>query len=275
MPGWGLEPYGVGPFGSGSGGQLAITNVLAIATGSVVVTFSVPPLAISPNGINDALNPGTWTIIRADIGYNFPVVNVDALNPLQYRIDVYGSFPDFSVPLEVSAPTVLAADSSQIGPIFSATCPGLIAQAATTPEQVASAMSLSPTDIANPPFNLLTGGGTLQVGPSGDYQSDSGISLLKKLIIRRLVTSPGGFYHLPDYGAGLQVKQALPLGDVVKFQQFIVTQCMKEQGVSNAKASVTVQYGVVVNISLQVQTTQGATFSLGVPLSGPALNLGA
>jgi hypothetical protein len=259
---------------------MTMASMLAVATGTVQVTFSSPPLAQSPNGTNDALNPQSWTLTRLDTGATFPVVSVvplneDEVSPVDFLVSIYGTFPDFSVTLQAATPTLLAADGSTIGTPFTATCPGLIAVAVSNPDELASSMSLSPTDIANPPFSGLTGGGTLQVGPDGDYVSDTGITLLKKLIIRRLFTSLGGFYHLPDYGAGLAVKSPLPLGEVVKFQQNIVQQVQKETGVAKAAAQVTVQAGVVVQVQIAVQTTQGATFSIGIPLTGAPTNQGA
>jgi phage baseplate assembly protein W len=45
--------------------------------------------------------------------------------------------------------------------------------------------------------------GTFEVDETGDYSSDVGLANLKKRINRRLITSKGGFVHLPDYGVGV------------------------------------------------------------------------
>ena len=45
--------------------------------------------------------------------------------------------------------------------------------------------------------------GSIQVDDRGDYAFDEGLVNLKKRIIRRLITSKGGFAHLPNYGVGI------------------------------------------------------------------------
>ena len=53
-------------------------------------------------------------------------------------------------------------------------------------------------------------GGSLRIGADGDYVADEGTELMKKLILRRLLTPKGAFFHLPDYGYGLAVKEPTP-----------------------------------------------------------------
>jgi hypothetical protein len=277
IPGQGTGlPTTPSPYGSGPGAAMEVVSALAVATSSVLVTLSAQPLAASPTGVGDATNPFTWQVnaLNPDgsVGASFPVVSAETTaNPLSIQVNVFGAFPPWtnSPNLQIAAPGLLALDGSLVGANI-AQFSGCQAVAQSTPEQVAAAQQLAPADIANPPYQGPTGGGTLVMGSDGDYATETGIALTKKLIVRRLMTSPGAFYHLPDYGAGLGVKQPLPLGEAVKLQKRVKQQALKVRGVTSADVSVVVRSGQVVSVSINTKAQNGQGFSIGLAVGGRA-----
>lgn len=111
---------------------------------------------------------------------------------------------------------------------------------------------------------------TLQV-VGGDYDFDEGTTLLKKLIIRRLTTSPGEFFHLPAYGLGFRVKRPVSPNDLPALQKKIEEQVLHEPDVASVKATLTMGANGILNIQVKVVTKpegQHVDVSLATPLSG-------
>lgn len=96
--------------------------------------------------------------------------------------------------------------------------------------------------------------GTLVIEPGGDYASMTGAELIKKLILRRLTTKPGDFFHLPNYGIGLREKEPLPVADLRKLAKAIELQVAQEPEVAAVKATLTYSASAaVLNVRVQVQ----------------------
>jgi hypothetical protein len=92
----------------------------------------------------------------------------------------------------------------------------------------------------------------------GDYKSVSGSELIRQLISRRLSTLRGEFFHLPDYGVGLRVKEPIPTSDQRKLKAEIERQVALEPEVSAVLA--TVQFQTALNIlSVNVKATLRST----------------
>ena len=95
---------------------------------------------------------------------------------------------------------------------------------------------LDPLPVTNDPLVL----GSIPVDDSGDYAFDEGVTSLKKRIFRRLVTTPGKFSHLPEYGVGLpqQLKQLNTFAKRVEMQAEIEKQILQEPDVDAVSAQV-------------------------------------
>lgn len=105
----------------------------------------------------------------------------------------------------------------------------------------------------------------------GDYDFDENPDLLKKLILRRLITSPGSFFHLPNYGLGLQVKRPFSIQDLPVLKAQIEEQVKLEPEVDTVTSSLTMTNTGVLQILLQVTTKpipEHIEVSLAVPLAG-------
>jgi len=77
-------------------------------------------------------------------------------------------------------------------------------------------------------------GGTLNVNSAGDYQTMGGVELVRKLIIRRLTTRPGEFFHLPDYGFPFQTADVVRPVELVKLRAALREAVKREPEVKDA-----------------------------------------
>ena len=85
--GWGLDPYGLGPYGSaGAGVGINLVAAFATSTNDVEVELSGEPTHSSPGNTGDALNPNTWMVQRLDTTDFLHVVRVDFGNHERHGI---------------------------------------------------------------------------------------------------------------------------------------------------------------------------------------------
>ncbi|HUK34914.1 MAG TPA: hypothetical protein VLV86_13415 [Vicinamibacterales bacterium] len=273
---WGTGSWGLGPFG----GPIAPSLALAVAssTNSVDVTFSAQPLAMSFANPNDALNPSSWVITRLDNGFSFTIVSVEQLSPVMFRIFTVEAFGPYTVLQNVDASQVHAPDGASLTPPTNLNFFGVLAETMLTPNAVAAARNLVTTDVQNLPIPTVDSqlAGTLVMTAGGDYATVSGDAFVKKLIIRRLVTPTGGFFHLPDYGVGLQVANVIPGNDLTKLKTAIENQCLKEPEVSAAQASLSFDLSnqiLYVQVLVQTQNT-GNTLQVGFTMNASGVVTG-
>jgi hypothetical protein len=78
---------------------------------------------------------------------------------------------------------------------------------------------------------------TMAANSSGDYDLTDGLSTLEKLLLRRLITHKGEFYHLPDYGLGLEVKGLFSGGRLIELRKRVEEEFEKEPEVKSARVS--------------------------------------
>ena len=270
--GWGLGFWGTGSWGFGSSSlvDLYIANAFAVTTRTVRVTLSTQPQQIFGTLVGDVLNPATWTVTRVDDSTSLTVVAVEPINTSTYTYDVriLEEFGSAAVTYRVASTTLLRSDGAPITP---PNFYDFIGVAFTSTEVLTSKAPPPPTmvDVANPPFpsdNSLAVGGTLIINSYGDYESVAGEELVKKLIIRRITTQLGGFFHLPDYGIGIGVKQLLPIGDLVKLQTEIERQVKLEPEVQNARVTLSlIPADNLLEIDIVAQLVEsGAVIRTGV-----------
>lgn len=103
-----------------------------------------------------------------------------------------------------------------------------------------------------------TAGSTLRINTGGDYVSQSGAELVKKLVLRRLISKPGDFFHLPNYGVGLRVKEPIPTVDLKKLAVQIEQQVNLEPEVAESRANLSYAAGtgsLVVSLKVRLKAT--------------------
>jgi hypothetical protein len=231
--GWGSSGWGTGAWGLSS---IQVTSAVAVATTTVQVKLSEAPPATSPTAAGDALNLATWAVERLDTSFSFTVAAIERIDSTTFDVHVLEPFGGVTVQHEVAA-----SFSTTVGLFF-----GLLSDAASTPAAVAAARRFAQVDIANPQTpQSPSPGATLIILESGDYDTVSGSELVKKLIIRRVFTPTGGFFHLPDYGVGIALKEPIPINDLTKLKAEIERQARLEPEVEDVSVTLTVADNVL------------------------------
>lgn len=107
--------------------------------------------------------------------------------------------------------------------------------------------------------------GVFRLDSRNDLALHGGVDTLKKRIIRRILSSPGGFSHLPAYGVGLRVKQLLSATARAKLRADILRQVRQEPDVEEATVEVAVQNAIVfVSVSVRPRSRSPVSVSLSV-----------
>ncbi len=237
--GWGKQGYGVTSFGASVAGSVAIKSALAVATREVDVTTTGPVQDNSPFFAGDALNPSTWQVQRLDSMGFFTVVGVTQVGNNTYRLALLEELGPASVEHLALSASLRDASGSLIITPRQASFLGILDEATATNEARMATRRNVQRDYANPQTGLV--GGTMVLNAGGDYQMVSGAELVKKLILRRLISAPRDFFHLPEYGLGFRDKEPLPISDVGRFKVRVEGQVLEEPEVEEARATVTLE----------------------------------
>lgn len=250
--GWGISPYGLGAYGIGS---LSIDGAVVITRRSVRVQLSLVPRAITPYSPGDVFNPATWSVQRLDTLVFFTVLKMQQVATLLFDIYVLEAFGSHFIQHQVSSLTLRSAGGALIVPPTSADFSG-----AELPKEREKA-PVRTIDLANE--------GTLRVLSGGDYAEVSGLSLIKKLIFRRITTALASFFHLPEYGLALAVKQLMRGGDLVTLKAVIDRQVKEEPEVIavRSKVSFDAAHGILL---IQLRATvapQGDSLDVSLQVS--------
>lgn len=259
-PGWGFDDLGILPYGDAAAGiGVSLRSALALATRKVEVTVSALAQDNSPYLPGDALNPATWTLQRLDSGVFLNVVSVEQTGTYSYALTTMEEFGPADVMHRVASTTLKDGSGEAIVAPRSADFPGLLSSTQVSPDSRLAAQRVAVRDFANAqlpssPFYA----GTLQLDGGGDYKTVDGAEFVKKLIYRRLTTTPGDFWHLPNYGLGLVEKGSIRATDLPRIKQQAEAQALEEPEVEKATASVTLDpsTGIVyVKVAAQLRKT--------------------
>lgn len=268
MPGWGSGGYGGSPWGLGSGGPLFAVSALVTSERTVVVELSDTPRANSPVGDGDALNPNTWYVDVLDSDGNVErsllVLAVRLYSgTTQFELYTLDKFEPSTITHRVGSDTLVDPGGVLI------TLPKYVDFLGCVAAQIPAA-NRGLVDVANPQTGAMDeGGGTLIVGSDGDYANESGIDLYRKLIIRRLTTTPGDFFYFdPTYGLGLRVKEPLGISDIPKLKAEVERQLKREPEFAAVQASITITPNGVMTITVRVQLTASGAL-LAIPIQVP------
>jgi hypothetical protein len=251
-----LDPYGSAPYGFG----ISLVSAVPLSTNDIQVTTTIAPLTGSASQEGSALNPATWTVQRLDTLARFNVMLVTQDSQCVFILRVLEALGPASTTHQVSTSLLRDAGGGIIRPPRYADFLGLLDEDFVSTSKDLARRGSTPRDIANPQIpQELSGvlGGTLVVGANGDYELSSGAALLRKLILRRIMTTPGEFFHLPDYGVGLRVKEPIPIADLVLLKAEIERQVLRETEIESARVDLTTQPGniLVIQVRAKMHTT--------------------
>ena len=75
---------------------------------------------------------------------------------------------------------------------------------------------------------------------------------------RRLMTTPGGFFHLPNYGLGIRLKESLITTDLVKLRTEVQRQILLEPEFDSAQVAIALASNGVLTLTVKaiLSTTQ-------------------
>lgn len=254
-PGWGFDDQGQLPYGDAVAGIGAhVVDAHLISTRQVAVSVSNLVQDNSPFLAGDALNPATWTLQRLDTMVFLHVVSVQQTGTYTYVLLTLEEFGPVTVTHKVGSTTLLDLAGEVINSPQYATFLGITDATIITLDAQLAARRVAVRDIANPqvagtPFFA----GTLLLGGDGDYVVESGPPLLRKLILRRLMSTPGDFFHLPDYGLGLRQKEPIPTTDLGRLKTTIEQQILREPELVNVVASISLATNGVLTVQVQAQ----------------------
>lgn len=261
--GYGDSPYGTGPWG----GALSVTTISvsaawAITTHSVRVVLTSEPLHSDPFASGDAENPLTWTIVDLTTGRALTVVVASMHDDTSVDLTTIEPLGDHLETHVVTAVGLFSVDGFLVTSPADAQFLGVV----QTIDPSDSRADFRDRDLANPPFQIArsTGyAGTLLIGDDGDFDTDSGEQLIRKLVLRRMGTLRGAFRHLPDYGFGLREKEPITgSGDLVSLLRDAEEQIGQEPDVARAVAQGSLDRSGTLILRLSVAPTRGGTINL-------------
>lgn len=270
--GWGTAPWGTSEWGTGTA-LLPTEGARVYATGDrrVRVILSFVPQARYPTQVGDALNPKTWQIEQAASGRQIRVLAAIKISPTEFELHTLETLANSLVGIELRAPDLLTSTGAPVLGFY-AIMAGQQSVVNSTQQLQTTAAGYGLRDLANPQTPNSPVGGTLQMTAGGDYKSVTGSDLLRKLILRRLMSSPGDFFHLPEYGAGLQEKVPMAETDLRRLAKLIESQIQLEPEVEAARVNLTLRAAdntLVVQMTVLIAASgERIELGLGLPING-------
>jgi len=269
--GYGTSAYGLGSYGGG-GGTLSVDRAWAISTHGVHVELTAAARAIDAFDIGDALNPVTWSVVKRDSGEILTVISsemADDATATKFNLTVLEPLGDATVVHTVGSDELLAADLSAIVAPYTAEFRGVTEGSIVEPNQVRRQRW---RDLANPVRIDGANGhlvGSIVIGSDGDYDTEEGEAVARKMVIRRVTTPRGAFRHLPNFGVGFLIKEPLPQGgDLAKLSKEVEDQVLQEPDITAVRAEVSILYTNVVLVRVRAKMGNGVTFNVGVRRGG-------
>lgn len=249
-------PWGISPFGLGSWGAATLVSVVRctpLTTHSIYVQLAAPPIAESVIGNGDALNPASWFVKLDDDSRTWTVIAVRQISVVEYELRVNRALMNVRKLHKAGSFVLRNGIGSLIEAPYSASFLGVVAD---------TDILASPTgsyDLANQPAGFSDSGGTLTVLSGGNYARVQGPEFYRKLVLRRLSTTPGAYFHIArdDYGMGLQIKRPLRISELIAFQTQVEMEMLKEPGISSCVAQATIIPGGGLSLKISVKTKNG------------------
>lgn len=248
-------------------GAFVVLEAAAVGARVVRVTFSQVPLWHTPIGRYDAASLERWALERLDTGRSLPLLGT--------RLTLEDAFAVELLLAEPFLESSLLAYRVTANQLHSASGNLLVGPASADFFGMPSAREVLErqrplVDLLNPQTSGTRLNGSLQVGTDGDYALESGDGLIRKLIVRRILTALDEYYHLADtnYGAGLSSKQLLRPGDLIVLRTQLEAQISQEPGLTSVSVALSLARSgrLDVSVSAAVVTT-GAQVSVQFPLN--------
>ena len=285
------DPLGVTP--AAAIGELRIRGVLAGALNTAIAVFDREPLADDSQGQGSATNPAHWTAVGVDPTIDSPPspggifvppgevvptyqpqvarVEQDINDGRQFHVVFKGRL-ESRVRYDLTASTAIRAVTCEelTGTVthqFRALRPGPLRQPRFVTEDRLRDLDFQffPTDPNQPD-------GTWRFDKSGDIAIQNAQESLRKRLLRRLETQPGGFSHLGQgYGLPAGLKRLATPAELQTLANRVAEQARLEPDVLAASANVQLvrltDGSTIVRIALSVrrQDQQDQRFEFDLP----------
>jgi hypothetical protein len=242
---WGIGEWGLTYFGTDP--SLYMQNAVAVTTHSVLVTLSTNAQAISPLAPGDALNPRSWTVTRVTGGLNYTVIGVLKITDRRFQLFLRTALSSVNFLHRVTSTDLRTPTGLLISAPYYTEFRGVLPEEAIVDRH--RPFDLASTEIV---------GGSLKTNEAGGYVRVYGDELIKKMIIRRLVTMPGAYFHIApsEFGQDLKIKEPLRISSLAALKVQIEQEVLKEPGVTGAQISLTLSSSVLT-IRARIQTDSG------------------
>lgn len=246
---------------------LSVLQARAVDDRTLRVWLSTEPRHYSPSASDDALNRFNWSIGAQAGSVSAPVVE----KPLRVFADAISGYAGaWAVDLAVdralyahgtyrvtAGASLRSADGTTVmalTPNNRSDGPGL---APRRPERPTRVLAREPLDIEN---DITTG--RWKVTDQGGLSFHGGVAALRKRVLRRVVTSKGGFFHLPTFGAGIQGKLTIRPGTLATAQHQILRSAREEPDVALAEVAIARLATGAYKFSIKLKTRQGDSADL-------------
>lgn len=243
----------------------SVVEAFPTSNQTFVVTFTVQPIVASPIGPTDASNLANITLVRTDTNETISLLTsrpVDGdLESVEYFL--LGQFLSPLITYQVTAANLVSAfDDPLIDP--------KVAQFDGLPSAQLPAEQLRPLlDLKNPQTDGDLFNSGLIIGTNADYELEGGVDLIRKLIIRRIITAQDEFFHLSDrnYGLGIEAKLTFTDSDLVAFRAQLQREVAKESEINAVTVKLQLTADNVLNIIVRaVLQRTGQQIEVSVPL---------
>jgi len=230
--------------------QINVAGVAQYALNSVDVGFTTAPNMFDRYATGDALNPGSYVIDSDDCSP--PMISlVECVGPGVVRL-YFDANLDHGCTYKITVVGVTSAYGETLGVSFGSFT--AFAEGATSISGAKQGQGR--TDLLNVPGAEIGNGG-MQYDQSGDVANHSGLSYLRKRILRRVTTVFGGFFHLPNYGSGQRLKTNTSRAQMTRLEKKIKTQCENEPDVQTVKVRVQLRHPSVFHVVITVLSADG------------------
>lgn len=246
-----------------------VVRAHAIKGQVVRLVFDEEPQHQGASGRYDALNPAnyllevvTGQLYTAQIGVpafimcvgvdetivTGPAVGVEAGD--ERGVDLHTDKPLMAaMRYRVTVVNVRSRLGGGIGAPYSAEFVGVVARKNAAPTRTKPFI-----DIGNSTIR-----GSWAIDSGGDLETDQDLENLRKRVLRRFMTPKGAFSWMPNYGCGIQLKEAASVGQLQQLRADLLNQIKQEPEVEAADVSLNLQAVGVLSVIAHIRTRSGAT----------------
>jgi hypothetical protein len=227
--------------GSSASAVFSFAKVAAANNRAIDVTFTLAPRVVTPIGASDALNLANWSVVDVMTGVASTVLAIASVGPLTVRLTLMAPMNRAHDYVVTASPALVSAVGYAITTPRTGTIVGMAQRRAQ--------QSRTLVDVRNPQTDAPNGG-ALVITSAGDYATEDGLAMLKKLVYRRLTTAVGAFYHLPGYGFGIDLSIPYPSSKLYTLKSAIEQEVRQEPEINRADATLTISPDGVLTVSI-------------------------